>query len=106
MTYFKRIEEMSAYDNSLWWPVYGDPTPLFNWEYYNKPFNEHLASSESGEVGKYAFANSLVLIDKKGCIRGVSGAKKDSDIRNFFDLLKILKKEEFDQNWEENHPKS
>jgi hypothetical protein len=37
-----------------------------------------------------------VLIDDKGFIRGVTGAKTDTHIRNFFDMLKLLKKEEFD----------
>lgn len=45
-----------------------------------------------------------MLIDQDGHIRGVTGAKKDSDIRNFFDLLKLLKKEDFDERWEAEHP--
>ena len=98
-------EEMQQYNQNIWWTTYGDPTPLFSWEYYGKNFMDHESDPESGEVGPYAFINSLVLIDDKGHIRGVSGAKKDSDIRNFFDMLKLLKKEDFDRKWAEEHPK-
>lgn len=94
-------EEMEEYDQSIWWMCYGDPTPLFSWEYYGMNFMEHESTAKDGEIGKYAFVNSLVLIDQKGCVRAVSGAKKDSDIRNFFDMLKLLKKEDFDKKWEE-----
>ncbi|MEX1001469.1 MAG: hypothetical protein WDZ35_05080 [Crocinitomicaceae bacterium] len=97
-------EEMEAYDSDIWWTTFGDPTPLFSWEYYGENFMTYESDPKLGEVGRYAFINSLVLIDDKGHIRGVSGAKKDSDIRNFFDLLKLLKKEEFDRKWEEEHP--
>lgn len=97
-------EEMAEYDPDIWWTTYGDPTPLFSWEYYGKNFMEHESSAEDGEIGPYAFINSLVLIDHKGRIRGVTGAKRDSDIRNFFDLVKLLKKEDFDKKWEEEHP--
>ncbi|MBD3636907.1 MAG: hypothetical protein HUJ25_06140 [Crocinitomicaceae bacterium] len=100
----KLVEEMAAYDTQFWWMTYGDPTPLFSWEYYGKNFMKHKSTPEVGEIGTRAFTNSLVLIDRDGHIRGVTGAKRDSDIRNFFDLLKILKKEEFDENWAKEHP--
>ena len=96
-------EEMEEYDQNIWWATYGDPTPLFSFEYYGKDFMEHESVASEGEIGDKAFVNSLVLIDKEGHIRGVTGAKKDSDIRNFFDLLKVLKKAEFDENWEKEH---
>lgn len=99
----KLREEMAAYDTDHWWMTYGDPTPLFSFPYYGDRFMNHASDGRSGEIGPYAFVNSLVLVDREGHIRGVSGAKKDSDIRNLFDLLKILKKEEFDQNWEATH---
>ncbi|MCB9224417.1 MAG: hypothetical protein H6582_09595 [Crocinitomicaceae bacterium] len=92
----KLKEEVAGYDPGIWWMTYGDPTPLFSWDYYGKNFMDQPASAESGEIGKKAFVSSLVLIDKVGHIRGVSGAKRDSDIRNFFDLIKILKKVDFD----------
>lgn len=97
-------EEMAEYDDNIWWCASGDPTPLFSWEYYGKNFMEHEADEKSGEIGEFAFTNALVLIDREGHVRGVTGAKRDSDIRNFFDLLKILKKAEFDENWEKEHP--
>jgi protein SCO1/2 len=93
----KLIEEMEEYDKDLWWMAYGDPAPLFSFDYYGKNFMEHQASKEDGEVGSFAFINSLILVDKNGHIRGVSGAKRDSDLRNFFDMLKLLKKEDFDK---------
>ena len=52
------------------------------------------ATKDEGEIGDYAFPNSLVLIDKEGHIRGVTGAKRDSDLRNFLDLIRLLKREE------------
>lgn len=100
----KLIDEMAIYDQDIWWPTYGDPTPLFSWDYYGDNFMNQPANAENGEVGKFAFNNALVLIDQEGHIRGVTGAKKDSDIRNFFDLLKLLKKEDFDKRWEAEHP--
>jgi hypothetical protein len=98
----KLRDEMSEYDPSIWWMATGDPTPLFSFEYYGDNFMNHSSSNKDGEVGTKAFVNSLVLIDDKGFIRGVSGAKRDADIRNFFDMLKILKKEEFKANREKN----
>ena len=95
----KLLEEMYAYDTTgVWWMATGDIMPFYNFNYYGKKFVDHKAAADAGEVGLKAFTNSLVLIDEKGFIRGVSGAKTDSDIRNFFDMLKLLKKEEFDRN--------
>ncbi len=94
----KLREEMAEYDTSIWWMTTGDTKPFYNFNYYGKRFNEQPASPTDGEIGTRAFTNSLVLIDDKGYIRAVSGAKSDSDIRNFFDMLKLLKKEEFDRN--------
>lgn len=93
----KLKEEVVDYDPNIWWMAYGDPTPLFSWDYYGKNFMEHESSKADSEIGKWAFVNSLVLLDKEGHVRGVSGAKSDSDIRNFFDLIKILKKVDFDE---------
>lgn len=93
----KLKEEVKGYDPDIWWMTYGDPAPLFSWEYYGKNFMDQPASEDAGEIGERAFVNSLVLIDKEGHVRGVSGGKRDSDIRNFFDLLKVLKKEDFDR---------
>jgi cytochrome oxidase Cu insertion factor (SCO1/SenC/PrrC family) len=90
-------EEMVDFDKSLWWMTTGDVTPFYNFNYYGKKFYEHAADPAAGEIGDFAFTNSLVLIDDKGYIRAVTGAKSDSDIRNFFDMLKLLKKEEFDR---------
>lgn len=90
----KLIEEMEIYDEKVWWRAYGDPTPLFSWDYYGKSFMDHPATPEEGEIGTSAFVSSLVLIDKEGHIRGVTGAKKDSDLRNFLDLIRLLKKAE------------
>ena len=94
--------EMAEFDSNIWWMATGDPTPLFSFDYYGKNFMDHAASNKDGEVGTKAFVNSLVLIDDKGFIRGVSGAKRDTDIRNFFDMLKLLKKEEFKANQMKN----
>lgn len=92
------LKELEHYDDDIWWITTGDPTPLFSFDYNNKPFNTWASSKKEQEIGKNAFVNSLVLIDREGHIRGFTGAKSDSDIRNFFDILKILKKTEFDEN--------
>jgi hypothetical protein len=90
-------DEMAEYTKSgIWWMATGDVTPFYNFNYYGKKFIDHAAAPEENEIGKKAFTNSLVLIDDKGFIRGVTGAKTDTHIRNFFDMLKLLKKEEFD----------
>ena len=94
----KLIEEMDEYDQSKWWLCYGDPTPFYNFPYYGDNFMNHVSTPDLGEIGEFAFVNSLMLIDDEGYIRGVTGAKRDGDIRNFFDMLKLLKKEEFDNN--------
>lgn len=93
----KLREEMKPYDKSIWWMTTGQITPFYNFNYYGKKFLDQPSSPTDGEIGTQAFTNSLVLIDDKGFIRGVSGAKSDSDIRNFFDMLKLLKKEDFDR---------
>lgn len=97
------LEQMEDYDSDIWWMCYGDPTPLFSWDYYGKNFMDYDATRSDGEIGLHAFTNSLVIIDQEGCVRGVSGAKRDSDIRNFFDMLKLLKKVEFDEDWKKRH---
>lgn len=97
----KLKEEMYEYDTTgIWWMATGDITPFYNFNYYGDKFINYPASDKAldGEIGTKAFTNSLVLIDDKGYIRGVSGAKTDSHIRNFFDMLKLLKKVEFDEN--------
>lgn len=90
------LEEMEVYDHSLWWFATGDVKPFYSFNYYGEQFFDQPATPSEGEIGSKAFVNSLVLIDKTGHIRGVTGAKSDTDIRNFFDLLKLLKKEEFE----------
>ncbi|MBK8926891.1 MAG: hypothetical protein IPM74_13510 [Crocinitomicaceae bacterium] len=92
------VEEMKEYDQKLWWMTTGDPSPFYSFNYYGDQFNHHPSTPEDYEIGKYAFTNSLVLIDKEGYIRGVSNARSDTHLRNFFDILKLLKKEEFDAN--------
>lgn len=97
----KLKEEMYEYDTTgIWWMATGDITPFYNFNYYGDKFINYPSSDSKldGEIGTKAFTNSLVLIDDKGYIRGVSGAKTDSHIRNFFDMLKLLKKVEFDEN--------
>lgn len=101
----KLVEEVQEYDDNIWWMTYGDPTPLFSFEYYGKNFMDHASDKATGEIGPNAFINSLVLIDQEGHVRGVSGAKRDTDIRNFFDMLKLLKKEDFDKQLEEKKQK-
>lgn len=88
-------EEMAEYDQRFWWFATGDPTPFYSFPYYGDLFINYPSTPAEHEVGSKAFVNSLVLIDKKGHIRGLTGAKSDTHIRNFFDLLKLLKKEEF-----------
>jgi hypothetical protein len=90
-------DEMSEYSKSgIWWMATGDVTPFYNFNYYGKKFIDHAAAPKAHEIGTKAYTNSLVLIDDKGFIRAVTGAKTDTHIRNFFDMLKLLKKEEFD----------
>ncbi|MCH2235775.1 MAG: hypothetical protein MK078_16160 [Crocinitomicaceae bacterium] len=91
------MDEMSQYDPHFWWLVQGDPKPFYNWSHKGQNFLTIPSQPSLGEIGKYDFTNCLVLIDKDGYIRGISGAKRDGDIRNFFDFLKLLKKIEFDK---------
>ena len=93
----KLNEIMQQYDKDIWWATYGDPGPFYSFPYYGDLFINHKAANDEGEVGSKAFLNSLVLIDDKGFVRGVTGAKREGDIRNFFDLVKLLKKEEFNR---------
>lgn len=94
----KLRDEMYNFDTTgIWWFTTGAVEPFYNFNYYGDKFINQPASKDAGEIGLKAFTNSLVLIDDKGFIRGVSGAKTDTHIRNFFDMLKLLKKEEFDR---------
>jgi len=88
-------EEMAAYDLKYWWLATGDVSAFYSFPYYGDLFINYPATPAANEIGTTAFVNSMVLIDKRGCIRGVTGAKSDTALRNFFDLLKLLKKEEF-----------
>lgn len=92
------LEEMEEFNKDVWWMTTGDLTPFYSFDYYGKKFMDHASAPDAKEIGTKAFMNSLVLVDDEGHIRGVSGAKTDSDIRNFFDMLKLLKKVEFDDN--------
>ena len=85
-------------DTSVWQIIIGDPSQVFSFDYNGKNFMELPATKSNFEIGSKAFVSALVLVDRKKHIRGFTGAKRDSDIRNFFDLLKILKKVEFDEN--------
>lgn len=93
----KLLEEMEKYDTDVWWMATGDPTPLFSFEYYDDDFVNIPANSEHAEIGGKFFVNSVVLIDDKGHVRGVSMSRTDSGVRNFFDMLKLLKKVDFDK---------
>lgn len=94
----KFVEFSKEYDSNLWWICKGDPSPLFHFEYNGNQFDEMASDPDNNELGTKAFINSLVLIDKEGHYRGFSGARRDSDIRNMFDLLKVLKQKEYDDN--------
>ena len=85
-------------DTSVWEIVTGDPSQVFSFDYNGNNFYELPATESNYEIVTKAFVNSLLLVDRDKHIRGFTGAKRDSDIRNFFDLLKILKKVEFDEN--------
>ncbi len=91
------VKDIDGYNDDIWWVAKGDPKPLFSFMFKGNNFYDNPATPENYEVGTKAFINSLVLIDREGHIRGFTGARRDSDIRNFFDLLKILKKVEFDE---------
>lgn len=96
----KLVQEIRPYDTTgCWWFTTGDVTPFYNFDYYGDKFMNQPASDSiaDAEIGEKAFTNSMILIDEKGFVRGVSGAKTDSHIRNLFDMLKLLKKEEFDR---------
>ena len=96
----KFVEEMHTienYDKDLWWITTGDAKPIFSFNYLGKNFYDLPSTPNNDEVGSKAFINSLLLIDKEQHIRGFTGARSYSDISNFFDLLKILKKVEFDE---------
>ena len=95
----KLIEALETIDRdtSIWKILIGDPKQVFSFNYNGENFYDFPATPSHFEIGSKAFVNSILLIDKDKHIRGFTGAKRDSDIRNFFDLLKILKKVEFDK---------
>ncbi|MFK8044999.1 MAG: hypothetical protein AB8B72_05865 [Crocinitomicaceae bacterium] len=95
----KLLEALSVLkqDTSVWQIVIGNPAQVYDFNYNGSDFLKLPATSSNFEIGKKAFVNSLLLVDREKHIRGFTGAKRDSDIRNFFDLLKILKKVEFDE---------
>ena len=91
------VKQINGYDPELWVIAKGDPKPLFDFKFSDKHFYELPSTPENHEVGSKAFINSMVLIDKKGHIRGFTGARSFSDISNYFDILKVLKKVDFDE---------
>ncbi|MDX1349811.1 MAG: hypothetical protein R3279_06180 [Putridiphycobacter sp.] len=95
----KLLEALSVLnqDTSIWQIVVGEPAQVFSFDYNGQNFMDLPATATNFEIGQKAFVNSLLLVDQNKHIRGFTGAKRDSDIRNFFDLLKILKKVEFDE---------
>lgn len=95
--FIDEIQTIDDYDENLWWITTGDPKPIFSFIYNDTNFYDLPSTPSCDEVGTKTFINSLLLIDKKSHIRGFTGARSYSDISNFFDLLKILKKVEFDE---------
>jgi len=93
----EEVQQIKGYDPNLWVIAKGDPKPLFDFNYANKHFYELPSTPDNNEVGTKAFINSMVLIDKKGHVRGFTGARSYSDVSNYFDILKVLKKVDFDE---------
>jgi cytochrome oxidase Cu insertion factor (SCO1/SenC/PrrC family) len=91
------VKQIKGYNPDLWIISKGDPKPLFDFKYANKHFYELPSTPDNNEVGTKAFINSMVLIDKKGHVRGFTGARSYSDVSNYFDILKVLKKVDFDE---------
>lgn len=96
----KLVEALSTIerDSDIWEVVTGDIDPIYGFKFNDQTFKDLPSTASNYEIGTKAFVNSLLLVDRAKHIRGFTGAKRDSDIRNFFDLLKILKKLEFDEN--------
>jgi hypothetical protein len=95
--FIEEMKQIDGFDEDLWWITTGDPEPIYSFIYNDKSFYDLPSTPECDEVGTKAFINSLLLIDTDSHIRGFTGARSFSDISNFFDLLKILKKVEFDE---------
>jgi len=91
------LKQINNYDPNLWIIATGDPKPFFSFNFKNKNFFELPSTPENNEIGSKAFINSLLLLDREQHIRGFTGARSFSDISNYFDLLKVLKKVEFDE---------
>lgn len=93
----EEVNQIEGYNPDLWIIAKGDSKPLFDFKYANKHFYELPSTPSNNEVGTKAFINSMVLIDKKGHVRGFTGARSYSDVSNYFDILKVLKKVDFDE---------
>jgi cytochrome oxidase Cu insertion factor (SCO1/SenC/PrrC family) len=93
----EEVKQIEGYDPNLWVIATGDPKPLFDFKIANKHFYELPSTPDNDEVGTKAFINSMLLIDKQGHIRGFTGARSYSDVSNYFDILKVLKKVDFDE---------
>lgn len=94
----EEVNQIEGYDPNLWIIATGDAKPLFDFNYAGKHFYELPATTTNNEVGAKAFINSMLLIDKAGHVRGFTGARSYSDVSNYFDILKVLKKVDFDEN--------
>lgn len=93
----EEVKQIKGYDPNLWIIATGDPKPLFDFKVANQHFYDLPSTPDNHEVGTKAFINSMVLIDKKGHVRGFTGARSYSDVSNYFDILKVLKKVDFDE---------
>jgi cytochrome oxidase Cu insertion factor (SCO1/SenC/PrrC family) len=93
----EEVKQIKGYDPNLWIIATGDPKPLFDFKVADQHFYDLPSTPENDEVGTKAFINSMVLIDKKGHVRGFTGARSYSDVSNYFDILKVLKKVDFDE---------
>ena len=93
----EEVKQIKGYDPNLWVIATGDPKPLFEFTVANQHFYDLPSTPSNDEVGTKAFINSMLLIDKKGHVRGFTGARSYSDVSNYFDILKVLKKVDFDE---------
>ena len=93
----EELKQINNYNPDLWMITTGDPKPIFSFDFKGKNFYDLPSTPSNHEVGTKAFINSMLLIDKKSHVRGFTGARSFSDISNYFDVLKVLKKVEFDE---------
>lgn len=85
------IKYFKKFDSEIWTLAVGDPLQV-----YSFPEGDSIYSEKRNKkyLGNRPYLRTMLLIDKNNHIRGYFGGKKQAEVREFIDRLRVLKRED------------